>query len=197
MQFYLCWCLDKNKDLPPPLACQKPWLLWKCSILVCDYNNTSDNQLHKEEFIFSRTLFSSFSFWKFLTFYFIYKELTLFLCKVDVLDDPFKEAVNIVSPLHTNLQVENFQRCERAFHQHQAWVKLQLGLCLLLLTILQLYHLPPPLPPPISNSSCLFTRFQPLYASCCTVLFSYCTIKNVSFIFCLFVLYVLFVWKVL
>ncbi|KAJ8776637.1 hypothetical protein J1605_015226 [Eschrichtius robustus] len=36
--------------------------------------------------------------------------------------------------------------------------------------ILQLYHLPPPLPPPVSNSSCLFTRCQPLYASCCTVL---------------------------
>ena len=27
----------------------------------------------------------------------------------------------------------------------------------LLLTILQLCHLPPPLPPPVSNSSCLFT----------------------------------------
>ena len=40
---------------------------------------------------------------------------------------------------------------------------------LLLLTILQLYHLPPPLPPPVSNSSCLFTWCQPLDASCCTV----------------------------
>ena len=94
-----------------------------------------------------------------------------------------------VSPLHTNFQVANFQRCERAFHQRPAWVKLQLALRLLLLTILQLYHLPPPLPPPVSNSSCLFTRCQPLYASCCTVLlyFSrYCTvrIKNVFFIFC-------------
>ncbi|XP_059778263.1 tigger transposable element-derived protein 1-like [Balaenoptera ricei] len=29
---------------------------------------------------------------------------------------------------------------------------------------------PPPLPPPVSNSSCLFTRCQPLDASCCTVL---------------------------
>ena len=50
----------------------------------------------------------------------------------------------------------------------QAWVKLQLALRPLLLTILQLYHLPPPLPPPVSNSSCLFTRCQPLDASCCT-----------------------------
>ena len=26
----------------------------------------------------------------------------------------------------------------------------------------QLYHLPPLLPPPVSNSSCLFTRWQPV-----------------------------------
>ncbi|XP_060005064.1 uncharacterized protein LOC132520324 [Lagenorhynchus albirostris] len=44
------------------------------------------------------------------------------------------------------------------------------ALRLLLLTTLQLYHLPPPLPPPVSNSSCLFTRCQPLDASCCSVL---------------------------
>ena len=31
----------------------------------------------------------------------------------------------------------------------------------LLLTVLQLYRLPLPLPPPVSNSSCLFTRCQP------------------------------------
>ena len=63
----------------------------------------------------------------------------------------------------------------------------EISLCLLLLTILQLYHLPPPLPPPVSNSSCLFTRCQPLCGSCCTtVLFKvlYCEIKNVFFIFC-------------
>ena len=85
-----------------------------------------------------------------------------------------------VSPIYTNLQVANFQRCKCAFHQHQAWVKLQLVLRLLLLTILQLYHLPPPFPPPVSNSSFLFTRCQPLYASCCTVLlyFSrYCIVR--------------------
>ena len=55
-------------------------------------------------------------------------------------------------------------------HQCQAWVRLQLVLCPLLLTILQLYHLPPPLLPPVSNSSFLFTRCQPLCASYCTVL---------------------------
>ena len=35
--------------------------------------------------------------------------------------------------------------------------------------ILQLYHLPPPHSPLISNSSCLFTPCQPLCVSCCTV----------------------------
>ena len=79
-------------------------------------------------------------------------------------------------------QVVNFQRCEHVFLQHQTWVKLKLVLYLLLLTILQLYRLPAP----VSNSSCLFTWCQSLYASCCTVLlyFSrYCKIKNVFFIF--------------
>ena len=104
------------------------------------------------------------------------------------------EIVNTVSPLYTNLQVANFQRCECVFHQCQVWVKLQLALHLLLLMILQLYHLPSSLPPPVSNSSCLFTQCPPLYASCCTVttvLFKvlyckmYCTVlKNVFFIFC-------------
>ena len=41
-----------------------------------------------------------------------------------------------------NFQAVNFQRCKRAFYQRQASVKLQLALCLLLLTILQLNHLP-------------------------------------------------------
>ena len=36
--------------------------------------------------------------------------------------------------------------------------KIQLALHFLLLMILQLYHLSGPLPPPVSNSSCLFTR---------------------------------------
>ena len=46
----------------------------------------------------------------------------------------------------------------------------------------QLYHLPPPSPPPVSNSSWLLTRCQLLY--CTTVLFKilYCNIKNVLFV---------------
>ena len=64
---------------------------------------------------------------------------------------------------------------------------MQLALCLLLLMILQLYHLPPPLPSPLINSSFLFTRYQSLYASCCTVLFRvlYCEVTHVVFIFCI------------
>ena len=58
---------------------------------------------------------------------------------------------------------------EKLYHR-QAWVKLQLSLHLLLLTILQIYPLPPLLPSPVSNSSWLFTWCQPLCASCCTVL---------------------------
>ena len=56
--------------------------------------------------------------------------------------------------------------------------------------VLQLYHLPLPLLPPVSNFSCLFTLCQPLYASCCTILLYffkvlYCKIKNVYFFICL------------
>ena len=57
-----------------------------------------------------------------------------------------------------------------------------LALRLLLLTALQLCHLPPPLPPPGSRSSCLFTRCQPLCASCCTAVLCkvlYCETENV------------------
>ena len=75
----------------------------------------------------------------------------------------------------------------------------------LLLMTLQLVNLPPTLPPPATNSSCLSTRCQPLHPSCCTGLLyfsrycaEYCTVlgkvKNVFFIF---VFNVLFVWKVL
>ena len=78
-------------------------------------------------------------------------------------------------------QIElNPARSQNLCHQCQVWVKLQLTLRLLLLTIPQLYHLPPPLPLPVSNSSCLFTRCQPLYASCCAVLLyftRYCTVR--------------------
>ena len=61
-------------------------------------------------------------------------------------------------------------------------MKLRLALSLLLLAILQLRHLPPP----VTNSSCLFARCQPLCASCCPVLLYlikalYRRIKNVFF----------------
>ena len=80
-------------------------------------------------------------------------------------------------------------------HQHEIWLKLQLAFCLLLLAILQLYHLPPSLPFPVSNTSCLFTRRQPLYASCYTALLDfsrYCTVrfKRFSLFFvCVFMYY--------
>ena len=107
-----------------------------------------------------------------------------------------------------NLQVENFQRWGCASGpskepelvlSNQVWVKLQLALHLLLLLILQLYHLPPLLSPPVSNSSCLFTRCQPLYARCCTVLLyltRYCTIKFKMFSL-FFVCLFLCMWKML
>ena len=43
--------------------------------------------------------------------------------------------------------------------------------------ILQFYHPQSPLLPLVSNSSCLFTQYQPLYVSCCTGLlyFSRCS----------------------
>ena len=53
-----------------------------------------------------------------------------------------------LNPLHMTLQTVNFQRCECAFHRHQARVTWQLALRLLLLTTLRLCPLPPPLPPP-------------------------------------------------
>ena len=62
------------------------------------------------------------------------------------------------------------QRTRACAINRQAWVTLQLALHLPLLNILQLYHLPPPLPPPVSDFSCLFILCQPLYASCYTVL---------------------------
>ena len=71
-------------------------------------------------------------------------------------------------------------------------MKLQVALHLLLLMSLQLYHHPPSLLPLGSNSSCLFTQYQTLYTSCCTVLYKvlYWKIKNVFVCF-----YVLFMWK--
>ena len=62
---------------------------------------------------------------------------------------------------------------------------LQLVLCLLWLTILQLYHLPPLLPPLVNNSSCLFTQRQPPNASYYTIeLVKYnCTVRLKMFHF--------------
>ena len=88
-------------------------------------------------------------------------------------------------------------RNQNLCHQRQAWVKLQLGFHLLLLTIVQLYHLPLPLPPPVSNSSCPFTWCQHLYASCCTVLLYFSRYYTVRlkmfslFFVCLFFMYYL------
>ena len=69
-----------------------------------------------------------------------------------------------VSPLHTKLQVVSFQKCGRAFYQDVNVLSgvNDIAACppaprLLLLTILQLSHLPPLLPPPVSDSSCLLT----------------------------------------
>ena len=94
-----------------------------------------------------------------------------------------------VSPLHTNLQVTNCQRCAHASgsSKEPEQVPSMSGMSETVACppspvaeILQLYHLQPPLPPLVSNPSCLFTLCQPLYASCCTVLlyFSrYCTVR--------------------
>ena len=81
-------------------------------------------------------------------------------------------------------------------HQNQVWVKLQLAIHLLLLIIFHLYPFSPLLPPQVSNFSCLFIRWQTLYASCCTILLyflSYCTIrfKIFSCFLCLFFMYYL------
>lgn len=74
-------------------------------------------------------------------------------------------------------------------------MKLQLAFHLLLLMILQFFHLPPLLSPPVSIFSCLFTQCQPLYAMCCVLLYflRYCTVRFQMFIF--FVFYVLFIEK--
>ena len=107
-----------------------------------------------------------------------------------------------VSPLHSHLQLWNFKdvnkhlvpaRDQNLCHPRQARVKLKLVLCLLLLTILRLYHISPLLFPPVSNSSCLFTWCQPMCANWCTsvVYFSrYCKIKHFYFL-CLFSMYYL------
>ena len=95
---------------------------------------------------------------------------------------------SMVSPLHTNLQVANFQRCERASGSIKEPEPVpatsgvsEIAACPPSPTAdnPSALHLPPPLPPAISKSSCLFIRCQPLYWT--TVLFK---IINVFFIFC-------------
>ena len=75
----------------------------------------------------------------------------------------------VLCSLHMNLLVTNFHGCKLAFHQPRTPVIFQFFLRLLSLMILQLYHLPCPLPAAVSDSS-LVTLCQPLQASCCTVL---------------------------
>ena len=63
-----------------------------------------------------------------------------------------------------------WQRCESAFHQCWVWERLQLALCLLFLTILQLCRLPPPLP---RSSLQLFLPIHLIPAQVCQLL--HCT----------------------
>ena len=119
------------------------------------------------------------------------------IIQIRILDNQgFASTVHL---LHKNLQVSNFQRWECVFHQSHAWVTSQLALRLPLLMTLQSHRLFP-LPPPVSNSSCLFTRFQPLRASCCSVLLASSRCYTVTLkmpVFCVFAFYVLKVWQVL
>ena len=80
-------------------------------------------------------------------------------------------------------------------HQRQVWMKLQLDLHLLLLTILQLHHLPPPLLPLVNN----FCPVHPMPAPVCQLLYCtkyflrYCTVRLKMFsLFCVcFLMYYL------
>ena len=78
-------------------------------------------------------------------------------------------------------------RSQNPWHQHQAWVKLQSALHLLLLTVLQLCHLPPALPPPVGNFLPVHLIPAPVcqLLYCTAVLFKIldCKIKNVYFLF--------------
>ena len=96
-----------------------------------------------------------------------------------------------VSLLHTDLQVENFQRCQHVFHQCQAWVTCSfpsVSCCWLSFssTISHLLSL---------FQSSLPVHLMPalVYTSCCTaIIFKvlYCKVKNVLFLcVCLFMYY--------
>lgn len=82
---------------------------------------------------------------------------------------PIFHKIIIVSPLHTNLKVENFQRCKPAFHHGQALVKLQL--------VLSPTVDPSALPSPTFSPSSLVTlpacsldASPCVHASCCPLL---------------------------
>ena len=62
---------------------------------------------------------------------------------------------NTVSLQHSNLLVANFKICECAMCESP---------------IVDIFTISQPLLPPPGSNSCLFTCYQPLYASCCTVL---------------------------
>ena len=126
--------------------------------------------------------------------------------RIDWLDLPVVEGILKIVHQHRSSSRRwvdlNPARNQNLCHQCQAWVKLQLALCLLLLMILQFDNLLPPLLPLVSNSSSLLTWCQPLYASCCIVLLHisrYCTVKLKMFsLFFMFVcFFAVFVWKVL
>ena len=110
-------------------------------------------------------------------------------------------ASSTVSPPHTNLQVTNFQRCERASDSSKEPKPVpstsdvsDTAACPPSPIADDPSALPSPTPsPPLSNSPCLFTRCQPLYASCCTGLLYFsrhCTVRFKIFYFlCLFFMY--------
>lgn len=75
-----------------------------------------------------------------------------------------KRAITQTSLNHFSKRVDGIESGKEPEHvaSMSCVMKLQLLLGLLLLTILQLFCLPPPLPPPVDNSSCLFTQHQSL-----------------------------------
>ena len=76
----------------------------------------------------------------------------------------------------------NPARNQSLCQQCQAWVKLQLALCLLLLMILQLYHLPPPLPPSGNNLlACLLNASLSMPAVVLYFEGTTCKIRNALF----------------
>ena len=109
-----------------------------------------------------------------------------------------------VSLLHTNLQALNSHKYECTFHQHQAWMQLQLAtphsisycwwsfssIISYLLSLLQAVTL-------LACSRIPAPVYQLLY--CTTVLSKvlYCKIENVFLLFVFVFVYMLFMWKVL